>query len=589
MWIPEQGVAQLASWRLAALLRRHHSNVEIRWKDGPMGLDYDVMELTGTGRAGPFHLLVNRTGTIQCWLEDGTGNDPELLLGWDEVLQRDRATHAPGLDATVARIEQVLGLARDPGVDDPRSAFPVDVVARIVGFHVGAGRAVRTEGVWIGLDDEEPIHADLGPFVDLVEDVHATQLGRDVPADQVWVLSVDDAPAVALHLPSALGWAAGRRGPLDLLEVAESTGTGPLDADATAAWLVGPQRDHDAYVLTAWPRPRRWPAPTGTRTVDSTTAVVASTAAPQGEFGMGVVEAVDEMDVRFVVLAGSLGYDDRAEGRTEGPWVTSLIPLEGEDRVFHSRRPPVAGPDDPHEGLHFHRRDRAHRFRALRDDDAAWVSRFDVDLSAHDLRLLVSLLGELKDELEDPDVEFQAAREAAEELVALVAQEGTVVFALHYMLLDGRRVVNPQFRDEGDWSDEIPYLTDPWQSEARRVITEGLATPDPEHLIDDEPPTNDPFMLLGVAEYLQVHPTMARAFMELFDSGHPIPASIARLAEGDADDLVRPGGAGGWESEPWGSDGSPSSDVLRRRTEPMRRIDLMQVLYDISLQFSSRR
>jgi hypothetical protein len=375
-------------------------------------------------------------------------------------------------------------------------------------------------------------------------------------------------------------------------------GSDPLDAEATAAWLVGPMAEYDEVLLTEWPRSAAATAPASGRAPAAASASSSSSAsaitedgtgAPSGDLGIGVVQALDDPGRRFVVRGMTLGHDAATGGGS--PWMTHLELVTDDPRTLRSDRPHVAGPDDPREGLVFHDGSRAYAFRSLRDEDAVWVSRFDVGLGAYDLRLLVALMGEIRDGLDDPKVEFRAAREAAEELVALVAEQGTVVFALHYMLLDGRRVVNPQFRDGGDWSDEIPYLTDLWQAEARRVIDEGLATPDPENLIDDEPPTNDPFMLLGVAEYLQIHPTMARAFMELFDRGHPIPASIARLTEGHADDLVRPGGAGGWESEPWGSasSGSLSSDALRRRTAPMRRIDLMRVLYDISLEFSTRR
>ncbi len=584
MWIPDRGLAQVASWRIAATIPRRHPGIRVRWIEGPMGVEYDVMELTGDGRLGPFHVQLNRTGTILCWLEDGTGGEPELRLGWDEAIGRDPGDDGVDLVATVRRIERAIGLVPEESRVAGAVPFSAGILAAVVAFHVGCGRRVSTFGAWVEIDagdsGGEGFDTVLRGFPGLVEHVRTTILDRDHLAEQVWVLEVDGDAVLAIDLEHGVAWVRDRRGPVDLAAAAYRFGNDSYDGRGAAAWLVGPLREHDELLVDDGPGSSRfWTDPdaetdphrgsgsgsgSGPGSASASASADEPDPAPQGELGLGVVESIDEPHERFVIIDGRLGYSDEPDGRRNGPWVTSLSPLDCADRWFHSRRRPIAGPDDPRDGLRFHRGDRAYIFRGFRDDDAAWISRFDVGLTAHDMQELVSLLAGVREDLDGdgPWPELEEARTDAEELVAMVAEGGSVVFALHYLLLDGRTVISPQFREDGEWTDSLPYTTPVWQAEARRVLDAGIAAADPANLMEGEDPANDPFMLMGVAEYLPIHPTMARAFMELFDRGHPVPASIARLAEGAADDLVGPETAG------------------IRLPGPVRRIALMRALYD---------
>jgi hypothetical protein len=602
MWIPDRGIAEVASWRIAATLLRHHPTLRIGWDQGPAGVDRDAMIIEGAGRGGPFEIVIDRAGSILCEVEADPDDASVLRLDWDEVLRRDPGEDRVDLASTVARITQAARLVRKEEPDVARSAYVAECMAAVVAFHVGRGRRVSTSGEWFDrYDDPDHPSPAARTFPGLIDGMLNLVLDPGGPPAHVWYLTLDDAPDLALHLESGLTWVVGHEWVIDMHTVGELMGKGPLDSAAAAAWLVGPRYELPDVQVTDWPPSRSWPG--STRSTESpTSSPLPPAPAPQGQLGLGVVEPVDAPSDRFLIVDGWIFQDDDGDdGDPErGSWIALLTPLAAPEFAIRSHLRPIAAPgDDPRNGLRFHGDEggetRAYTFRALRDEDAAWISRFDIDLTAHDVRLLINLLEALKEDLDLPergpwtDLEQEWAR--AEQLCALVAEDGTIVFALHYLLLDGNAVMNPQFRQRRLWSDEFPIDNRTWKLEARRVLRDGITEPDPEHLGAGEDPVDEPFMMLGVADYIQIHPTMARAFMGLFDHDHPVPASIARLAVGHADDLIRLDDDSD-PRPPKPEEPGPGSHATHTRpleTGPIRSIDLMHLLYDIEVAFARDR
>ena len=597
MWVPDHGVAESLSWRIALMLCRRHDHLRIGWMDGPGGVDYDPMSIEGRGERGRFQILINRVGTIQVHTEDQ--DDDGLVLGWDEVVRRADPTGPPLLTVAdlVTRIERAAGLRYSAPPSDPDEleargpwpspdAYTAAMLGVLTSTHVAMERPLRTSTVTVlSRADEEQFgtHWLFERIPGLVDDVRARFDGPD-DERQVWVVHLESSRHADLVVdPSGpRAWVAGLDRPVDLLALGGRPDLPEADPAIAALRLLGPVADLERFTV-APERPAPWQL--GDAADGDGPPPPLPDASPQGpgpgtELGPGIIEAAADGTGAYAILGGRIEVaTGSADGIEEGAGnhIVRVRPVDGPDRILRGNRPPKPG---PHDGtILFFVSDAPMLHRPLTDRDAPLVSRYDVGLDLEDLGLLVAAVEDLRPAAPHTDVErwraFEEQREELEEFAALVAADGDVVYGLHYMLLDERRVTNPLFRDGAAWDSSLPPDDPRWVAEGRRVLREGLATSqhtDPNDPDDD--PARDPFMLLEVSDYLPIHPTMANAFMQLFDRGGRVPASLARLAEGHADDPMRPSGTTGRPGE--GMDGTD---------RPLTRIEAFHVLADIEAAF----
>ena len=545
MWLPDHGTAESASWRIARRLHLRHEGIEVGWRPGPEGVDYDPMTIRGRGASGDFEILMNRMGTIRVIVTvpaDDEDEDDEvsetLHLEWDEALRREPGSwwDQRPFEETLARLERAAGLR--PTTDDrPGASYPsldpdayaMSVITVLSSVHTALERPVTTSTVTaFSVADEQRhgTHALFVRFSGMLDDVRSRFHGPD-DERQLWIVHVQapDVDDLVIDPTGPRAWVTGLDRPLDLLALGGRPDRRSADPALAALRLLGPTADLAPFTVAPFTVA---PAP-----VD--------TPAPGTELEHGVIEAPLRPWGRLPALAASI---DRFAGRVSedeegsGRWLVRVVPLVGPERVFRSHRSPQPGPEPG--TVRFFLDDEPMLHRPLRSDDAGWIARYDIGLGRDDLHQLFDVIAELRADLDasDPDAwsELAEQRDAAEELVALVAEGGRSVHSLHYLLLDGTRVVTPLFRDGGAWDDGLPPQDPRWHAEALRV-----ARAHGEVVDEDEfDASDDPFALLSASEYLPVHPTLARAILGHFDRGALIPVDVARLAAGDADELLEP-------------------------------------------------
>lgn len=534
MWLPDRGTAEYASWRIARILSLRHEHIRVGWRPGPEGVDYDPMTIRGRGTAGDFEILINRTGTIRVHVTasgtDEDGDDPvreTLMLGWDDIIRREMESGPleTGFKQAVLSIERAAGLVGPPWDELPplsgdgathtaASVFATTVLAVLTSVHTALERPVSTWAISVPIDREEDedwyeTRWLAERFPGLLDDVRSRSAG---PADerQVWILSVrregfDD---LVIDPSGPRAWVEGLDHPLDLLTLGARDDAPGADPVRTAMRLLGPRSE-----LVGVP--------------------------PGTKLTYGVVESHDGSEDSFATLGGRIERSDATrDGSAEGsgPWSVVVRPLLGPAREFRSSRAPRAG-REPGSVL-FSRDDVDMLHRPVRPSDSGWVSKYDIGLDDHDLHKLLDVIGKLSEDIDttDPDCWAELARQraAVEQLVALSLPGRETVFSLHYLLLDENRVVNPLFRAERGWDSDLPPSDLRWEEAAFHLAcAQGNL-----RSMDEFDASEDPFALLGAADHHTIHPTMSRAFLDVFDRGHRVPVELARLAEGAADDPV---------------------------------------------------
>lgn len=552
MWLPDRGVAAHASWRIARLLSIRHPHIRVGWRPGPDGVEYDPMTIRGRGAQGAFEVLINRTGTIRVHVTElvvnaGREDDEDdeyveettetLVLGWDDIIHREMtdAPGLPGFERTVLAIERAAGLVGPPWEEmhdlseaaettPSPSLFATTVLGVISSVHAALDRPAMTETVEVMSIEREAqwgTHWRFERNPSILDDARSRS-SDDEDDQQVWVVRVfrEGSDDLVIDPTGPRAWVEGLDRPVDLIALgAREDGAGP-DSVRAAMRLLGPTSELAAFTVPA-AGPGAAGVPAGT------------------ELTYGVLETSDASEDRVATLGGRVEHDAATgdgAGEGSGRWRIVVRPLVGPERSLVTDHAPRVGREPG--VVRFSVDGRPMRHRPLEPWDARWISRYDVGLDVHDLRKLLDIIEGLRDAV-DPTgpgcwEELAQQREAVEELVALALPDKGTVFGLHYLLLDGRRVVNPLFRGGGEWDDGLPPADTRWEEAAFHLaVAEGTL-----RSIDEFDASEDPFALLGAADYLPIHPTMASAFLQIFDRGHRVPVELARLAEGHADDTV---------------------------------------------------